>query len=122
LGAIPQSTNSDAVLWDQPLSAVNQNAYVNQEFSDFPTYSSFLADDFVADEDWAVSTFFVPGTGWNGFTTLLNAGALTWRIYADVLVSRLAIRLVVMILRTLSLPAVHRCFSNGYGGLLSMSI
>ncbi len=71
------------VLWDQPLSAVNQNAYVNQDFGDYPAYSSFLADDFVNADPWAISTIFVPGEGWSGFTTLLNATALTWQIYAD---------------------------------------
>jgi hypothetical protein len=34
---IPASpANPDTVLWDQPLSAVNQGAYVDQEFGDFP--------------------------------------------------------------------------------------
>ena len=75
--------NPDAVLWDQPLSAVNQDAYVDQDFSDYPAYSSFLADDFVNAAPWAISTIFVPGNGWNGFTTLLNADSLTWQIYAD---------------------------------------
>jgi N-acetylneuraminic acid mutarotase len=75
--------NPEAVLWDQPLSAVDQNAYVNQEFSDFATYTSFLADDFVAADAWTINSIFVPGNGWNGFTTLMNASALTWAIYAN---------------------------------------
>jgi uncharacterized repeat protein (TIGR01451 family) len=79
---IPQATTLD-VLWDQPLSAVNQNAYVNQEFSDAPDYSSFLADDFTNSEPWEITSFFVPGNGWNGFSTLFNASALTWQIYED---------------------------------------
>ncbi len=29
------------------------------------------------------STIFVPGDGWNGFSSLFNATALTWQIYAD---------------------------------------
>jgi uncharacterized repeat protein (TIGR01451 family) len=73
----------EAVLWDQPLSAVNQNAYVNQAFLDYPTYSSFLADDFVNAVPWEIDTIYVPGDGWNGFTSLLNAESLTWQIYAD---------------------------------------
>jgi len=82
--AAPQpAADSKAVLWDQPLSTVNQNAYVDQEFIDYPTSSSFLADDFVADSAWAVETIFVPGGGWNGFTTLANATALNFLIYAD---------------------------------------
>jgi Peptidase family C25/Propeptide_C25 len=71
------------VLWDQPLSTINQNAYVDQEFTDFPTYSSYLADDFTNGSPWTVSAIFVPGNGWNGFSSLLNATALHWRIYAD---------------------------------------
>ena len=58
-------------------------AYVNQDFPDFPDYSSFLADDFVNPNPWSISTIFVPGDGWNGFSTLFNATALTWQIYAD---------------------------------------
>ncbi|HOD05414.1 MAG TPA: kelch repeat-containing protein [Anaerolineaceae bacterium] len=82
--AAPQpAVDSKAVLWDQPLSTVSQAAYVNQEFTDYPTSSSFLADDFVADSAWAVETIFVPGDGWNGFTTLANATALNFLIYAD---------------------------------------
>jgi len=70
-------------LWDQPLSSVNQNAYVDQEFSDYPTYSSYLSDDFVVGKTWNIESIFLPGDGWNGFTSLLNATALTWKIYAD---------------------------------------
>jgi hypothetical protein len=72
-----------AVLWDQPLSAINQNAYVNQDFPDFPSFSSFLADDFTNPVPWIVDKIFVPGNGWNGFSTLMNATGLTWAIYAD---------------------------------------
>ncbi len=74
---------SATVLWDQPLSTVNQNAYVDQDFSDLPTYSSYLADDFINETSWNIGTIFVPGDGWNGFTTLMNATSLTWAIYAD---------------------------------------
>jgi hypothetical protein len=77
--AVPPSP--DDVLWDQPLSSVNQNAYVNQDFGD--AYTSFLADDFVNDEPWQIESIFVPGNGWNGYTTIMNATALTWQFYAD---------------------------------------
>ena len=66
----------NAILWDQPLSAVSWAAYVDQEFSDYPDYSSFLADDFVATVPWTITSLFIPGDGWNGFTSLLNATAL----------------------------------------------
>ena len=80
--AAPAAVPED-VLWDQPLSTVNTAAYVNQAFPDAPTYSSFLADDFTNVDPWLLESIFVPGDGWNGFTTLLNANALTWQIYAD---------------------------------------
>jgi len=70
-------------LWDQPMSATYTYAYANQEFPDLPTYSSFLSDDFIVDETWKIDTIFVPGDGWNGFSSLENATALTWQIYAD---------------------------------------
>ncbi len=71
------------VLWDQPISVITQSAWVNQEFGDFSSYSSFLADDFVNTEPWLIQSIFVPGDGWSGFSTLMNATALTWQIYAD---------------------------------------
>jgi len=71
------------VLWNQPLSTVNQNAYVDQSFSDSPSYSSYLADDFTNGGPWTIRNIFVPGNGWNGFSSLFNATALTWQIYAD---------------------------------------
>jgi hypothetical protein len=71
------------ILWDQPLSTANTAAYVDQDFTDMPTYSSWLADDFTNADPWAIYTFFVPGDGWNGFSDLLNADSLTWSIYAD---------------------------------------
>ncbi|HNZ01878.1 MAG TPA: S8 family serine peptidase, partial [Anaerolineaceae bacterium] len=73
----------NAILWDQPLSAVSTAAYVNQEFSDYPDFSSFLADDFVAADPWTITSLFIPGDGWNGFSSLLNATALNFQIYAD---------------------------------------
>ncbi len=73
----------NSVLWDQPLSSINQTAYVNQQFLDTPIYSTFLADDFEVTTPWLIDTFFVPGHGWNGFSTLLDANALTFMIYAD---------------------------------------
>ncbi len=82
-GKVESAPHPEAVLWDQPLSTVNQGAYVDQDFPDYPTYSSFLADDFVNADLWSISTIFVPGDGWNGFSSLLNATALTWQIYAD---------------------------------------
>ena len=67
LGKVEPAANPEAVLWDQPLSGVNQGAYVNQDFTDVPDYSSFLADDFVNADNWYIESIFVPGDGWNGF-------------------------------------------------------
>ena len=71
------------VLWDQPLSVVNQSAYVNQNFPDFPAYSSFLADDFANATPWNISKIFVPGDLWSGGTTLGNATYLNFAIYGN---------------------------------------
>jgi len=80
------ATGGGGVLWDQPLSAVNVNAYVNQQFPDATTYSSYLADDFVNPAAWNISTIFVPGDTWYSGgtpTNLFCATSLTWQIYAD---------------------------------------
>jgi len=71
-----------AVLWDQPLSAVNTNAYANQEFGDFPTYSCFVADDFVVPAaGWNVEAIYVPNGAWNGATTISAASMLHFEVY-----------------------------------------
>jgi len=72
-----------SVLWDQPLSTVNTNAYVNQDFPDMPTYSSFLADDFVNPTGWELEKIYIPGGFWNGGSSFTPATGLTFQIYAD---------------------------------------
>ena len=75
---------SATVLWDQPVSTVNQYAYANQDFdTPYDGYDIYIADDFTNEVSWSIGTIFVPGDGWNGFTTLMNATSLTWAIYAD---------------------------------------
>ena len=81
--AAPVASYAPIVLWNQPLSGVNTNAYVDQDFSDYPAYSSYLLDDFANVQPWNLTAIFIPGLGWNGFTTLANATALNWAIYAD---------------------------------------
>lgn len=71
------------VLWDQPISEVNTGAYIDQVFPDYPTYTSFIADDFVNNITWNISKIFVPGSGWNGFSSLLSATSLNFAIYSD---------------------------------------
>ena len=73
----------EGVLWDQPLSTANLAAYSNQSFPDYQAYDTFLADDFVNGVAWDISTIFVPGRMFYAETSLLNAQALTWQIYAD---------------------------------------
>ncbi|MGC8764148.1 MAG: Ig domain-containing protein [Acidobacteriota bacterium] len=79
----PEVSYAPIVLWNQTLSSVNQDAYVDQDFSDYPAYSSFLLDDFANTMPWSLTAIFVPGNGWTGFTTLSNAASLNWAIYAD---------------------------------------
>ncbi|MBN1295166.1 hypothetical protein JXA80_00200, partial [bacterium] len=71
------------ILWDQPLSAINTNAYISQEFPDMDTYSSYLSDDFINPVSWTISEVYAPGELWNGGMTLMHASMLHWRIYAD---------------------------------------
>lgn len=73
-----------AVLWDQPLSATNTNAYANQDFADLPTYSCFVADDFVVPAGgWSIEAIFVPNGGWNGATTIACGSMLHFEVWAD---------------------------------------
>ena len=55
---------SAATLWDQPLSVVNNGAYFNQTFVPANPTDSWLADDFVNEATWDISTIFVPGDFW----------------------------------------------------------
>jgi hypothetical protein len=78
-----ESQSPDAALWDQPLSSFITVTYTvaDQAFPDAPSYSSFLTDDFTNSVPWAITKIFVPGSGGNGFTSLLNATQLTWQLY-----------------------------------------
>lgn len=71
------------VLWDQPLSGSNHNAYISQDFDDIAQMSTFAADDFFADAPWFVEVIYVPGDLWNNGTSIMNATSLNWQIYAD---------------------------------------
>ena len=70
-------------LWNQPISATSTSVWINQDFPDIPTYSSYLADDFVVDGGWKINSIYVPGDGFSSSTSLTNATLLTWEIYAD---------------------------------------
>jgi len=77
------------VLWNQPLSTDNTNAYYNQDYEVNgldPQSDIWIADDFTNTKIWDISTIFVPGgyvstTG--GTTGLDNATALNWFIYEN---------------------------------------
>lgn len=75
---------SSVPLWNQPESTVNSSAYESQAFDPgYAAYSAYMADDFTNASAWTIRSVYVPGEGWNGFTTLANATSLTWAIYAD---------------------------------------
>jgi len=76
-GYVPDS------LWNQSLSNFDQTAWVDQEFPDFPKYSSYLADDFYVHTQWKLNSIFVPGNLWGGTTTLFDAIDLTFMIFED---------------------------------------
>lgn len=70
------------VLWDQPLSVTDHWSVLSQDYSNYPNSSTYMLDDFIS-SDWSITSIFIPGGGKYGFTTLDNAEALTWQIYAD---------------------------------------
>lgn len=84
---LPALVSAD-VLWDQPVSATNTNAYYSMSW---PSYDdSYIADDFVADTYWKISKITVPGDFWSGGEpgdppnpALTDATSLNWKIYAD---------------------------------------
>ncbi len=70
------------ILWNQNIGS-NVGAYVDQMFPDMTAASTFAADDFSNTGIWSITSIFVPGDGWSGFTTLDNATTLNWEIYTD---------------------------------------
>ena len=60
------SANAD-VLWDQSNINPDVNSIVDQEFGDFPTYSSYMANDFEVDgPGWHITKMTVYFTNQNG--------------------------------------------------------
>jgi len=74
---------SGVILWDQPISATNANAYVDQDFTDFDAFDSFLADDFTNTAFWLIKTIYIPGDLWSGGTDLALATSLNFYIYTN---------------------------------------
>ena len=80
-GVVPEAM---AVLWDQPLSAVDDGAYANQDFAATnDSYDIAIADDFTAPDPWDIDTIFVNGNSWNPGNDLTLATALNWYIFGD---------------------------------------
>jgi hypothetical protein len=82
-GAPVVNNGPGIVLWDQPLSAANIMAYVDQDFTDFDTFDAFLADDFTNTAFWVIKTIYVPGDSWNGSPPLTCATSLNFYIYTN---------------------------------------
>jgi hypothetical protein len=83
-GAPVVNNGPGIVLWDQPLSAVDTAAYVDQDFeTGFDTYDAFLADDFTNTAFWVIKTIYVPGDSWNGSPPLTCATSLNFYIYTN---------------------------------------
>ena len=69
---------------EQTKSSVNSTTYADQKFGDIPTYSNYLADDFlITSPGYNLTEIFIPGNLYNGGTTLANATQLVFQIYAD---------------------------------------
>ncbi|MDY7108262.1 MAG: MYXO-CTERM sorting domain-containing protein [Planctomycetota bacterium] len=70
------------VLWDQSNYSTDPNALVDQEFGDFPTYSSYMVTDVVADTDWviqSVSVYFTSNNGnWGQFLSQARLNIFDW--------------------------------------------
>ena len=72
------------VLWNQPVSSSNTNAYADQDFETANnTYDTFNADDFTNTESWTIDTIYVPGITWNTGCNLTCATSLNFYIYAN---------------------------------------
>jgi len=76
---------SRAVLLDQPLSTVNQNAYADQDFEAAnDAYDIFVADDFtVPTEGWSITELTALNATWNPGGDLTCATTLNFIVYAD---------------------------------------
>lgn len=60
------ATANAAVLWDQGNVDAAVNAIVNQEFVNYPDYSSYMANDFEADAAWNITKVTIYLTNNNG--------------------------------------------------------
>lgn len=71
------TTASAAVLWDQSNYVVGPNSLVDEEFLDYPTYSSYMMMDVTASTDWTVDSVSIFLTdGQNGVWQVINQARL----------------------------------------------
>jgi len=83
---LPFYVSAQTTLIEQAVSATNQHPYFSNMFVPSNTSDTFLADDFVNDKIWDISTIFIPGDFWareGAASTLANAAGLHWKIYED---------------------------------------
>ena len=72
------------VLWNQPIRPAGLRYMPCQDFEEtYDHYDIFTADDFSTTETWNIQTVFIPGGLWGSGTTLMNATALHFQIYAE---------------------------------------
>jgi hypothetical protein len=82
--ATEMETQASRVLWNQPVSSSNTNAYVDQDFETANNdYDTFNADDFTNTVPWTIDTIYVPGNTWNTGCNLTCATSLNFYIYAN---------------------------------------
>ncbi len=78
------SGDGDQVLWNQPISTSNTNAYANQDFETaYDGNDIWNGDDFTNTVSWNISTIYVPGDTWNPGSDLTCATSLNFYIYTD---------------------------------------
>lgn len=84
-GPIESIRSPRAVLWDQPLSATNTNAFASQDFeTTMDAYDLAIADDFATGPlPWEINAIFVPGNTWNTGCDLTCAVLLHFFIFED---------------------------------------
>src|SRR5437764_8196050 len=77
IGRPPAPAAPNVVLWDQ-FNNAGTNATLSATFTDFPTFSSDLADDFTvpAGATWSVTSIDAQGTYFNG-----PGPATSWNVY-----------------------------------------
>lgn len=84
-GAAPDGGMPEEILWNQEVSLLNTNAYIDQDFEpELDLLDVYVADDFVNEETWTLRNIWVPGNASVGpDPNLTCAEMLHWEIYPD---------------------------------------